>query len=82
MDVVYEERDGGTTFKIYALVALFPSLLAQLMVKFDQKQGLVLDGGEEVVVSNEIEHVGTTQSNEERQSFSVLSIGHVPDSEC
>lgn len=58
---------------------LLPLLLADVSVKVEQKDSLILDIGEEVVVSDEIEYAWSTESEEVRKRLSWLSVCNVSE---
>lgn len=56
--MIDKKRDGGTLFRIDVFV-LLPPLLYQLLVKLDQEQCLILYICEQVIFSDQIEHIWT-----------------------
>lgn len=57
---------------------LFALLLADISVKVEQENGLILYIGEEVVVAHQVEHARSTESEEVRKSFAWLTVCDVP----
>ena len=57
---------------------LFLLFLEQLLIEFDEKQSLVADVREEVVLPNEVENVGPSQPQEELECLARLTVRNVP----
>ena len=77
MDVVDKKRDRRNRVCVDVLALLLP-LLAELLVKLDEEQRLVLHVGEQVVLADEVEHVRAAQTEEERKRLSGLSVESIP----
>ena len=48
------------------------------MVEFDEKQRLILHGGEQIVVPYEIENIRSSKADEIREGFAGLPVVRVP----
>jgi hypothetical protein len=73
--MINKKRDSVIAFLMHH--HLLP-LLHEFMVKLDEQEHLVLDIREEIVLADEIEHVWTAESQEEREGFAWLAVGSVP----
>lgn len=71
MDMVDKQLDHGAFFRFCTLLATF---LHELMIKIDKERDLILNRGEKVVLTNEIEDIRPTKPNKVRKSFARLAI--------
>lgn len=76
MNVIDEQRDSITLALIDNLATLLPSF-HKFMIKLDQKKDLVPDIREEMIVSDEVEDVRSSQTKEVCKRLAGLPINDV-----
>ena len=76
MDIINKQLDRVTMISIRQPLLL--PLLHEFMVELDKKQDLVLDVSEQVIFSDKIKHVRSSEAEVEWECFAWLTIRRVP----
>jgi len=77
MYMIHEQRNSVMAFIVHHQTPFLLPLLHKLLVKLDEQECLILYIREEVVLANEVKHIWTAESEEEREGFAWLTVGYV-----
>jgi hypothetical protein len=77
MYMIHKQGNSIIVFLIHRQALLLLPLLHKLMVELDEQKRLVLYVREKVVLTDEVEHIWASESQEERERFAWLAVGDV-----
>ena len=77
MYVIHQKRDGLASRLVHFLT-LQPPFFHEFMIKVDEQKGLILDIREEIMLSDELKDIWSSETYEVWQCFARLAVGGVP----